>query len=294
MIKSLQLAIFRPTLNSSINQKITSSLLTKIKVTDNRFNNVTPSLTVRTVASLSSKQCSLLNKTVSPVTFGQRRNLFIETQDTPNPNSIKFMPGVQILENSTRNFPNASSAIGSPLARSLFRVQGVSSVFFGPDFITITKSEDDDVTWAEVKPLVFATLMDFFASNQPIILDETAQAGQGGSEESEEIDETVAMIKELLDTRIRPTVQEDGGDVQFVSFDPVTGVVGLKLQGACSTCPSSIVTLKNGIENMIQFYVPEVKSVQEVKDQLDQLAEDEFKKFDEKLSKPESDKQTTQ
>ena len=253
------------------------------------INRVTqiPTSTLRTVVTLASKQSQLLTKNPLPLTLGQCRSLFIETQDTPNPNSIKFIPGVQILESSTRNFPSASSAIGSPLARSLFRVQGVSSVFFGPDFITITKSEDEEVTWAEVKPLVFATLMDFFSSNQPIILEETRD-DQETNQESEEIDETVAMIKELLDTRIRPTVQEDGGDVQFVSFDPVTGIVGLKLQGACSTCPSSLVTLKNGIENMIQFYVPEVKGVQEVKDHLDQLAEDEFKKFEAKIGKSET------
>lgn len=237
---------------------------------------------------LSMSLGRILQRTVvDKLTISSIRSLFIETQDTPNPNSVKFIPGVPIMESGTRNFVSPQTATSSPLARSLFRVNGVSSVFLGPDFITVTKTDEEDTTWAEVRPLVFATLMDFFSSNQPIILDEKDQEI---AEDGEEVDETVAMIKELLDTRIRPTVQEDGGDVQFVSFNPETGVVGLKLQGACSTCPSSIVTLKNGIENMIQFYVPEVKCVEEVKDSLDRLAEEEFEKLEKKLDSSEAEK----
>lgn len=288
MAKSVSFLVTRSSFNSLLTPVISNGSSLKLAAMGMKRVQIFDG---RTLGTLASKQSQLLIKNRLPIAIRQCRSLFIETQDTPNPNSIKFIPGVQVLETGTRNFPTPASAIGSPLARLLFRVQGVSSVFFGPDFITITKSEDEEVTWGEVKPLIFATLMDFFSSNQPIILDESLNSqaiGQAASEEPEEIDETVAMIKELLDTRIRPTVQEDGGDVQFVSFDPETGIVGLKLQGACSTCPSSLVTLKNGIENMIQFYVPEVKAVEEVKDHLDQLAEEEFKKFEDKISQAET------
>uniref|UniRef100_A0A2K6LL21 NFU1 iron-sulfur cluster scaffold homolog, mitochondrial n=1 Tax=Rhinopithecus bieti TaxID=61621 RepID=A0A2K6LL21_RHIBE len=148
------------------------------------------------------------------------RYMFIQTQDTPNPNSLKFIPGKPVLETRTMDFPTPAAAFRSPLARQLFRIEGVKSVFFGPDFITVTKSEEDD--------------------------------------------EVVAMIKELLDTRIRPTVQEDGGDVIYKGFED--GIVQLKLQGSCTSCPSSIITLKNGIQNMLQFYIPEVEGVEQVMD----------------------------
>ncbi|XP_017709246.1 PREDICTED: NFU1 iron-sulfur cluster scaffold homolog, mitochondrial [Rhinopithecus bieti] len=153
------------------------------------------------------------------------RYMFIQTQDTPNPNSLKFIPGKPVLETRTMDFPTPAAAFRSPLARQLFRIEGVKSVFFGPDFITVTKVN---------------------------IL---------GSEED---DEVVAMIKELLDTRIRPTVQEDGGDVIYKGFED--GIVQLKLQGSCTSCPSSIITLKNGIQNMLQFYIPEVEGVEQVMD----------------------------
>lgn len=181
-------------------------------------------------------------------------------QETPNPNSVKFLPGTTVLPQGTMDFPTASVASSSPLAKQLFQIKGVKGVFFGGDFITVTKN-DDNLEWSVLKPDIFAAVMDFFASGQPLVLegiDQDAGATQG----SEGEDETVAMIKELLDTRIRPTVQEDGGDVIFMGFD--NGVVKLKLQGSCTSCPSSIVTLKNGVQNMLQFYVPEVLSVEQV------------------------------
>lgn len=181
-------------------------------------------------------------------------------QETPNPNSVKFLPGKVVLPQGTMDFPTASVASSSPLAKRLFQIKGVKSVFFGGDFITVTKS-DDNLEWSVLKPDIFAAVMDFFASGQPLVqegFDRDAGAAQG----SEGEDETVAMIRELLDTRIRPTVQEDGGDVIFMGFDD--GVVKLKLQGSCTSCPSSIVTLKNGVQNMLQFYVPEVLSVEQV------------------------------
>lgn len=155
------------------------------------------------------------------------------------------------------DFPTPAAAFRSPLARQLFRIEGVKSVFFGPDFITVTK-ENEELDWNLLKPDIYATIMDFFASGLPLVTEETPP-GEAGSEED---DEVVAMIKELLDTRIRPTVQEDGGDVIYRGFED--GIVRLKLQGSCTSCPSSIITLKSGIQNMLQFYIPEVEGVEQV------------------------------
>jgi Fe-S cluster biogenesis protein NfuA len=165
----------------------------------------------------------------------------------------------------------------------LFRVEGVSGVFLGPDFITITKT-DDEIEWRTIKPHVYAVIMDFFASNMPVI-NETETVPS--TEPAEEEDEIVSMIKELLETRIRPTVQEDGGDIVFVAFDKEKGIVKLKLQGSCTSCPSSVVTLKQGVENMMQFYIPEVLGVEQVQDEVDKIAEKEFAKFEEKLGDKE-------
>ena len=208
------------------------------------------------------------------------RSMFIQTQETPNPNSLKFLPGVPVLDKGTRDFPNIRTAMNtSPLARLLFRIEGVKSVFFGPDFITITKV-DDETNWNVVKPLVFATVMDFFASGQPVMFEEVEE--KVSEEKEEEEDETVMLIKELLETRIRPTVQEDGGDITYVDFKE--GVVFLKLQGSCTSCPSSVVTLKSAVQNMLQFYVPEVMGVVQVTDEVDAIAEKEFQKLEQKLA----------
>ena len=206
-----------------------------------------------------------------------KRGMFVQTQETPNPNSLKFIPGVKVLDSGTRDFPTPASSLKSPLARVLFKVEGVKSVFFGSDFVTITK-EDDEIPWSLIKPHVFAALIDFFSSGLPVVTDEEgSQGSKGESEDGEEEDETVMMIKELLETRIRPTVQEDGGDIRYMGFKD--GIVQLKLQGSCTSCPSSIVTLKSGVENMLQFYIPEVKGVEQVSDPVDDLAAKEFEKF---------------
>ncbi|XP_015276582.1 PREDICTED: NFU1 iron-sulfur cluster scaffold homolog, mitochondrial isoform X1 [Gekko japonicus] len=188
------------------------------------------------------------------------RYMFIQTHDTPNPNSLKFIPGKPVLEARTIEFTSPASTYCSPLARQLFRIEGVKSVFFGRDFITVTK-ESEDTDWNIIKPDIYATIMDFYASGLPII---TEEAPRTDTVSSEEDDDVVSMIKELLETRIRPTVQEDGGDVIFKGFED--GIVQLKLQGACTSCPSSIITLKNGIQNMLQFYIPEVEGVEQVVD----------------------------
>ncbi|XP_047236894.1 NFU1 iron-sulfur cluster scaffold homolog, mitochondrial [Girardinichthys multiradiatus] len=193
------------------------------------------------------------------------RTMFVQTQDTPNPNSLKFLPGRIILEEGTMNFAGPRDAFCSPLARQLFRIDGVKSVFLGPDFITITKS-DETMEWKVIKPDVYAAIMDFFTSGLPVVNEGSKPSADTAP--SEDDDEVVAMIKELLDTRIRPTVQEDGGDIVYRGFED--GIVKLKLQGACTSCPSSIVTLKNGIQNMLQFYIPEVEAVEEVKEDEDE------------------------
>ncbi|XP_053660839.1 NFU1 iron-sulfur cluster scaffold homolog, mitochondrial-like [Anopheles marshallii] len=210
-----------------------------------------------------------------------RRGMFIQTQDTPNPDSLKFLPGVSVLEKGqTMDFPAVSSARCSPLAKLLFRVEGVQSVFFGSEFVTITKQEDAE--WRTIKPEVFAVIMDFFASGLPVVTDATPNLDTQCNEND---DETVRMIKELLDSRIRPTVQEDGGDIIFVGFED--GTVKLKLQGSCSSCSSSIVTLKNGVQNMLQFYIPEVVAVEQVTDEVDKMAEEEFSRLEQQIRQKE-------
>ncbi|XP_069070289.1 NFU1 iron-sulfur cluster scaffold homolog, mitochondrial [Pleurodeles waltl] len=204
----------------------------------------------------------------SSVLYNSVRCMFIQTQDTPNPNSLKFLPGRAVLEGRTMDFPSPASAYCSPLARQLFKVEGVKSVFFGPDFITISK-ESEDADWNLIKPDIYATIMDFYATGLPIVTEEAARPDGVASEDD---DEVVSMIKELLDSRIRPTVQEDGGDVIYKGFED--GIVLLRLQGSCTSCPSSIITLKSGIQNMLQFYIPEVEGVEQVVEDEDEDEEE--------------------
>jgi len=212
------------------------------------------------------------------------RSMFIRTQDTPNPNSLKFYPGTQVLDSGTMDFPTPLSATNSTLAKMLFRIEGVKSVFFGSDYITVTRM-DEEVEWKLLKPEIYATIMDFFASGLPVVTevkDDSAEGSQkSDSQSGDEEDETVLLIKELLDSRIRPTVQEDGGDIQFVEFKD--GIVKLLMQGSCSSCPSSVVTLKNGVQNMLQFYIPEVLSVEQVIPDHEKIADAEFAKLESKL-----------
>ncbi|VVC41192.1 Hypothetical protein CINCED_3A019712 [Cinara cedri] len=157
--------------------------------------------------------CKIIPMIKQKCLFMSIRNMFIQTQDTPNPNSVKFLPGVQVLEKGhTMDFPNSAAAYCSPLAKVLFRIEGVKSVFFGSDYITLTKI-DSDIEWMVLKPEIYATIMDFFASGLPIITDVKPTSD---TQIHDDDDETVKMIKELLDSRIRPTVQEDGGDILFI------------------------------------------------------------------------------
>lgn len=210
------------------------------------------------------------------------RQMFIQTQETPNPDSLKFLPGIDVLgQGSTMDFPTATSGHCSPLAKILFRIDGVRSVFFGADFITISKHPEAE--WSVLKPELFAVVMDFFASGLPVVIDAKPNSD---TQINEDDDETVMMIKELLDTRIRPTVQEDGGDIIFMGYND--GVVELKMQGSCSSCPSSIITLKNGVQNMLQFYIPEVVRVEQVFDKSDEVAATEFEKMEKQIKLKES------
>lgn len=180
--------------------------------------------------------------------------MFIQTQDTPNPATLKFIPGVPVMESGTADYPAADSANGSPLARRLFQVDGVSGVFLGADFVAVTKEETVD--WFALKPSILAGIMEHFASGLPVV--ETAIADDGDGANAED-DDTVQQIKHLLDTRVRPAVAMDGGDIVFQQFDD--GVVTLQMRGACQGCPSSTATLKMGIENMLKHYIPEVREV---------------------------------
>lgn len=254
--------------------------MSQVRVTLRMLRGLSNSLKTSNSRSISilTRECPVM---LTP-RFTLVRSMFIQTQETPNPQSLKFLPGIKVLsEGGTLDFPSPTSAFCSPLAKLLFRIDGVKSVFFGPDFITVTKVDNEDTDWKLMKPEIYATIMDFFNSGLPVV-NENASPSKD-TEINEDDDETVAMIKELLDTRIRPTVQEDGGDIIFVDFED--GVVKLKMQGSCTSCPSSVVTLKNGVQNMLQFYVPEVVSVEQVFDKSDEVIDSEFKKLEEKLNK---------
>jgi len=191
------------------------------------------------------------------------RRMFIQTESTPNPDSLKFLPGKPVLESTTsRHFGSSRDALASPLAKRLFQTEGVSAVFFANDFITVSKEEDAD--WLTLKPQLFASIMDFYAGGESVLSDGAADDEIDSLVITDDDSEVVQMIKELLDMRIRPSVQEDGGDIKFHGFDEESGVVSLEMQGSCSGCPSSSATLKGGIENMLMHYIPEVKEVENV------------------------------
>ena len=179
--------------------------------------------------------------------------MFIQTEQTPNPATLKFLPGRIVMESGTANFPTAEGAQRSPLASRIFGVDGVTGVFLGSDFVTVTK--DTDQEWHVLKPAILGVILEHFTSGRPVIEAEAATTGEGEGED----DEVVAQIKELIETRVRPAVAQDGGDIIFRGFED--GVVYLHMQGSCSGCPSSTATLKAGIENMLRHYVPEVVEV---------------------------------
>lgn len=185
--------------------------------------------------------------------------MFIQTESTPNPATLKFLPGQTVLEAGTADFPTAEAAQKSPLADRIFAVSGVTGVFFGNDFVTVTKSEG--VEWDHIKPSILGAVMEHFQSGQPVMSGE-GETSSGHAEFTGEDAEIVGQIKELLDSRVRPAVAQDGGDITFHGFD--RGVVYLHMQGACAGCPSSTLTLKMGIENLLRHYIPEVTEVRPV------------------------------
>ncbi|GKZ19048.1 hypothetical protein AbraIFM66951_010309 [Aspergillus brasiliensis] len=245
--------------------------------------------------TLKPHQHSLVQARVNGPSPSSKRTIFIQTENTPNPDALKFIPNHRVLpENFPTTFleylsPRSTLAPPhpSPLAASLINVDGVTSVFYGPDFITVTKATDSN--WAHIKPEIFSLITQAVTSGEAIV-NTVAKSGaenaqEGGESESlayeEEEDEVIGMIKELLDTRIRPAIQEDGGDIEFRGFE--NGIVLLKLRGACRTCDSSTVTLRNGIESMLMHYIEEVQGVEQVLDQEEEISMHEFARFEEKL-----------
>ena len=186
--------------------------------------------------------------------------MFIQTESTPNPATLKFLPGRAVLSEGAADFPTRASAEKSPLALRLFEIEGVSGVMFGPDFITVTKSGAD---WPQLKPMILGAIMEHFTQGLPVIEGDAATAGPREDYDPAD-EEIVVQIKELLETRVRPAVAQDGGDIVFRGFESKSGTVFLNLRGACAGCPSSTATLKNGIENMLRHYVPEVNAVEAV------------------------------
>ena len=184
--------------------------------------------------------------------------MFIQTESTPNPATLKFLPGQAVLATGTADFPTEDAAQASPLAARIYKVPCVSGVFFGPDFVTVTK--DDATDWNHIKPAILGVIMEHYQSGQPVMGADATNTGH--KEHTGEDSEIVDQIKDLLDTRVRPAVAQDGGDITFHGFD--RGVVYLHMQGACAGCPSSTITLKMGIENLLRHYIPEVTEVRPV------------------------------
>ena len=180
--------------------------------------------------------------------------MFIQTEATPNPDTLKFLPGCDVMGAGTANFTKALEAEPSPLATRLFAIEGVAGVFLGSDFITVTR---DGAEWDALRPRVLAAVMDHFTQGEPVM-----SAVAGGNDDGAGDSDVVKQIKELIETRVRPAVAQDGGDIVFKSFED--GIVYLHMQGACAGCPSSTMTLKNGIENMLRHYVPDVQEVRAV------------------------------
>ncbi|KAK3057079.1 hypothetical protein LTR09_002117 [Extremus antarcticus] len=293
-LRSLAKALSRPTASPSSTCKCQ-----RLATAPRHFSNA-PQHTP--ISSTSRRLRPTLQPLSQPVirssvpTTQSRRTIFIQTETTPNEDALKFKPNHTILPD---NFPSTfleylspRSTLApphpSPLAAQLLSVDGVTSVFYGKDYITITK--DSATPWAHVRPEVYSLITEAVTNGQPIVNtveNKTGEDGQGSSSSEVEAtydpedEEIVGMIQELLETRIRPAIQEDGGDIEFRGFHE--GQVMLKLRGACRTCDSSTVTLKNGIESMLMHYIDEVKGVQQVMDQEEEIAMKEFAKFEEKL-----------
>jgi Fe-S cluster biogenesis protein NfuA len=239
------------------------------------------------------------------------RSMFIQTETTPNDDSLKFIPGVDVMgDGGTAEFLDTRSALASPLAIRLIGIEGAKAVFFGPDFVTVSK--DSEHSWAVIKPEVYSTLMEFFSSGQPLFRSEQERQA-AGPQDTRILDtdsETVAMIKELLETRVRPSIMEHGGDIEYRGFGE-DGMVRVKLRGSCRGCDTSTVTLKSGIERILMHYIPEVKGVEqvsrsriptltaadtffplEIMDQDEEMALSEFSKLEQRLAEKQPEAPT--
>ena len=188
--------------------------------------------------------------------------MFIQTEATPNPETLKFLPGRDVLGAGGRDFSDVQAAAASPLAMELFQIDGVKRVYFGPDFLTVAK--DPAIEWAHLKPHILAAIMEHFVAERPLLLEEGESADEADISYEGDAAEIVKELKELIEVRVRPAVARDGGDITFHSWDHANGVVKLNMKGACAGCPSSTLTLKQGIENMLRHYVPEVLGVEQV------------------------------
>ena len=184
--------------------------------------------------------------------------MFIQTEATPTPNALKFLPGREVSPNAALEYRTIDEATASPLAEALFELEGVDGVFFGADYVSVTR-QPQGPEWSEMKAPILGVVMDHFVSGQAL----TRGAGAEADAHAEDDSEIVAEIKALLDSRIRPAVAQDGGDILFDSFDEATGVLNLRMRGACAGCPSSSATLKAGVEQMMRHYVPEVTRVEQ-------------------------------
>jgi Fe-S cluster biogenesis protein NfuA len=186
--------------------------------------------------------------------------MFIQTEATPNPATLKFLPGRVVLETGTLDLREPAEAAQSPLAERIFGITGVSGVFFGSDFITVTKNAGE---WPQLKPMILGAIMEHYMSGEPLLAESAAAGPSDGDEFFEAADaETVATIKDLIETRVRPAVANDGGDITFKGFKD--GIVYLNMKGACSGCPSSTATLRHGIQNLLRHFIPEVTEVRPV------------------------------
>jgi len=187
--------------------------------------------------------------------------MFIQTEDTPNPQTLKFLPGKEVMNNNVMEITNNSEALASPLAKRIFDIEGIKSIFLGSDFITVTK--ESNAEWQVIKPLALAAIMDHYMSGEPILSSNSVNLTDEEIIYDELVDKQVIdQITELIETRVRPAVAQDGGDITFKGFK--NGVVYLHMRGACAGCPSSTITLKNGIENMLKHYIPEIESVEAI------------------------------
>ncbi|KAM3576227.1 hypothetical protein VYU27_001935 [Nannochloropsis oceanica] len=242
--------------------------------------------TLRTTSISSSTNGSMTLLALQHLqSFAQRRTMFIQTESTPNPESLKYVPGEVVLDEKYGTgmyFRQGDTEVNrSPLAKKLLKIGGVQGVFLGRTFITITKSPE--IIWQNLNPEIFATVMDHYAEGGVIVSDHAIISDTTILDTD---DDVVAMIKELMESRIRPAVQEDGGDIFYEGFDIETGVVSVRLAGSCSGCPSSSVTLKNGVENMLMHYIPEVKGIQQVEDdELKEVNEKEVETLEQRLAK---------